>query len=105
MKKMKVIMQSKSGFTLIEMMIVLVIISILLLIVVPNVTKNQELANTKGCEATIELINTQVVAYQVEHNKLPASISELKTKNYIQSTECPGGTELKLVEGKVVIDD
>ncbi|PYZ95311.1 competence protein ComG [Salipaludibacillus keqinensis] len=97
---MKKIIRSSKGFTLIEMMIVLVIISILLLIVVPNLTKNQELASDKGCEATIELIKTQVVAYQIEHNKLPSSISELEG-DYVQSTTCPDGSKLILAGSEV----
>ncbi|WP_416149525.1 competence type IV pilus major pilin ComGC [Salipaludibacillus sp. HK11] len=83
------------------MMIVLVIISILLLIVVPNLTKNQELASNKGCEATIELIKTQVIAYQVEQNELPSSLSKLVSDGYVQSTKCPDGSELILEGDKV----
>lgn len=104
MKKIKVMIESNKGFTLIEMMIVLVIISILLLIVVPNLTKNQEVASQKGCEATIALINTQIVAYQIENNHLPASLSELEGV-YLQNTDCPDGTKLKLDGDKAVIDE
>ncbi|SER49980.1 competence type IV pilus major pilin ComGC [Salipaludibacillus aurantiacus] len=101
MNKFKKLLKGKSGFTLIEMMIVLVIISILLLIVVPNLTKNQEVASDKGCEATIEMIKTQVIAYQVEHNKLPATIDDLKGE-YVESTVCPDGSELRLSGDKVL---
>ncbi|WP_280768422.1 competence type IV pilus major pilin ComGC [Salipaludibacillus daqingensis] len=100
MNKLITFIRSKKGFTLIEMMIVLVIISILLLIVVPNLTKNQQLASDKGCEATMELISTQIIAYQVEMNKLPTSITELEG-SYVKKAECPDGTKLKLVGDKV----
>lgn len=42
-------MRNEKGFTLIEMMIVLFVISILLLITIPNVTKNQSSITEKGC--------------------------------------------------------
>ena len=44
------------GFTMIEMMIVLLIITVLLLIAVPNMVKNNHVAQSKGCEATIQLL-------------------------------------------------
>ncbi|WP_257821236.1 competence type IV pilus major pilin ComGC [Salipaludibacillus agaradhaerens] len=100
MKNVKSVLKSEGGFTLIEMMIVLVIISVLLLIVVPNLSKNQTVASDKGCEATIELIKTQVVAYQVENQKMPKSIDELKN-GYVERTTCPDGTELTLVGDQV----
>lgn len=101
---LKQMLKNQGGFTLIEMMIVLVIISILLLIVVPNMTKNQEIANEKGCEATIELIKSQVIAYQIEENKLPASIEEL-VPDYVTTTTCPDGTKLELSGDDVVISE
>lgn len=50
----------EQGFTLIEMMIVLLIISVLILIAIPNVTKHSKSIDEKGCAAyvnTIRLIN------------------------------------------------
>ena len=54
---MKKWLKLQKGFTLIEMLIVLMIISILLLIAVPNMSKNTKVANEKGCDATIDLFN------------------------------------------------
>ena len=47
-------MRNEKGFTLIEMMIVLFVISILLLITIPNVTKNQSSITEKGCEGLVK---------------------------------------------------
>ncbi len=90
------------GFTLIEMMIVLMIISVLLLIAVPNMTKNNAIAQDKGCEATIELLQAQVAAYQVEHRSLPSSLAVLVEKGYVQKVDCPNGEALKLSSDGVV---
>lgn len=70
----------------------------------PNLTKNQEVASQKGCEATIALVNTQIIAYQIENNHLPVSLSELEGV-YIQNADCPDGTKLRLDGDKAVIDD
>lgn len=97
------ILKKQRGFTLIEMMLVLVIISILLLIVVPNLTKNQELASEKGCEATIEMVKTQLIAYQIEHNSLPGSIADLEGE-YVDTVTCPDGTKLALDGQEVIVE-
>jgi competence protein ComGC len=52
-KKMKH-MKNEKGFTLIEMMIVMMIISILLIITIPNIAKHNSNINTKGCEAFVK---------------------------------------------------
>ena len=85
----------KNGFTLIEMLIVLMIISILLLIMIPNVTKHNETINSKGCQAYLKMTQAQVEAYQMEHddNTIP-TIAELKSDGYITQTKCPNGGEM-----------
>lgn len=94
--------KNNHAFTLIEMMIVLMVISILLLIAIPNMSKNNSIAQDKSCEATIDLLQAQVGAYQVEHNELPESLSTLKEFDYVETINCPNGTALLLTEeGKV----
>ena len=61
--------KNQKGFTLIEMMIVLLVISVLLVITVPNVTKNNSSINEKGCEAFINMVQGQVQAYELDDNK------------------------------------
>ncbi len=51
MKRVK----NEKGFTLIEMLVVLMVISILLIITVPNITKNQSSIQEKGCEAFVKM--------------------------------------------------
>lgn len=49
----------QKGFTLIEMMVVLLIISVLILIAIPNVTKHSATIDDKGCEAYINKIREE----------------------------------------------
>ncbi|MBU8908979.1 competence type IV pilus major pilin ComGC [Desertibacillus haloalkaliphilus] len=99
MKKLK----EQAAFTMIEMMIVLMIISILLLVAVPNMTKNNSVASSKGCEATIDLLQSQVGAYKIEENAELTDLTLLEDEKYVQRVECPDGTELELDDGIVVI--
>ncbi|MFG6494204.1 competence type IV pilus major pilin ComGC [Fictibacillus sp. UD] len=81
-------MKNEQGFTLIEMMIVLLIISVLMLIALPSMTKNNSLVKSLGCEATIDLVQGQVGAYEAEKNVLP-TIEDLFVNKYIDTKVCP----------------
>ena len=48
---MKKILRNEKGFTLVEMLIVLAVISVLVLLVVPNAVSILGTANEQGCEA------------------------------------------------------
>lgn len=95
---------NQSGFTMIEMLIVIVIISTLLLIAVPNMSKSNEVVNTKSCDVTKKLIEAQVLAYKVENDgELPASLEELEGV-YIDKAECPDKVQLELSEDGEVVE-
>ena len=51
MKKILKKFKKKDGFTLIEMLMVLFIIAILLILIIPNITKNIDTAKDKSSEA------------------------------------------------------
>lgn len=65
---MRKMLQNKKGFTLVELMIVVVIMGILVAVAVPvynTVTKN---ARTKSCKANISTISTNLSQYQMTGN-------------------------------------
>lgn len=98
------IVRNESGFTLIEMMVVMLIISILLIITIPNVTKHNANINKKGCEAFVRMVQSQVQSYEIEHdNEVPASINDLKTAGYLTISKCPDGkTEVQIADDGTV---
>lgn len=98
MKKKK-----EDGFTLIEMMIVLLVISVLLIITIPNITKNNSEINNKGCQAFIKMVQGQVQAYEIANNKLPVSLQELVSAGYLNEgeTHCPSGEAIIIANGIV----
>ncbi|MCG7345143.1 prepilin-type N-terminal cleavage/methylation domain-containing protein [Sporosarcina sp. ACRSL] len=96
------IVKEESGFTLIEMMIVLLIISVLVLIAIPNVTKHSKSIDDKGCKAYVKMVEGQVTAYKMEKHEYP-SLQELIDHDYLpDGAQCPDGTEILIAEdGKV----
>ncbi len=94
---------NEKGFTMIEMMIVLLVISVLLIITIPNITKNQSAINEKGCSAYTKMVQSQVQSYELANNKLPESLDVLVTEEYLNEgeTTCPTGETLVLIDGIV----
>lgn len=103
---MKRIIKSNHGFTLIEMMVVMLVISVLLVITIPNITKHNENINKKGCGAYKKMVEAQVQSFELEKGKYPASLDELITGGYLPQNAggCPGGkTKLSIgADGQVV---
>lgn len=99
MKKIK----KQAGFTLIEMLIVLLIISVLILISIPNVTKHFATIDEKGCKAYISMVQGQVEAYRVDFMAYP-TVEDLVVKGYLKENEtsCPNKEEIMITnEGEV----
>lgn len=106
------LIHNERGFTLIEMMIVLLIISILLMIAVPAMTKSNSVASQKTCEATKQLLQSQAAAYTLEHDgQEPKTIGDLA--KYVENIDshqtsntgytCPNGKVLVLSDQGEVI--
>ncbi|HSU80122.1 MAG TPA: competence type IV pilus major pilin ComGC [Candidatus Angelobacter sp.] len=104
MKRLKWFLTER-GFTMIEMMIVLLIISILLLIAVPNMTKSNAVVKQKSCEATVKLLQSEVAQYDMENTTPLANLSTLQTEGYVDQITCPDGGTLVLDNGIVTRED
>ncbi|MDQ0197317.1 competence type IV pilus major pilin ComGC [Neobacillus ginsengisoli] len=92
-------MKNEKGFTLIEMMIVMLIISVLLIITIPNITKHSSTINDKGCQAFIKMVQAQEQSFEMEKKRVPTGVDELITEGYLREDAkgCPNGkTEVKI---------
>ena len=58
---------NKKGFTLIEMIFCISVILVILLLVIPNVTSKNTVVKNKGCDAQIEVVNSQILLYEIEN--------------------------------------
>ncbi|MCK6257683.1 prepilin-type N-terminal cleavage/methylation domain-containing protein [Fictibacillus sp. KIGAM418] len=93
---------NEKGFTLIEMMIVLLIISVLLLIALPSMAKNLGVAKNLGCKATLDLVQGQVGAYEADKEEKLTDLDTLVAEGYVDTVKCPNGNVLELKGGTVV---
>ena len=70
------------AFTLIEMLVVLLIISILLLLFVPNLSKQKDSVKETGNAAVVKVVDSQAELYEMKNNKT-ASLAALVSEGQI----------------------
>ena len=88
MEKILKKLKKKDGFTLIEMLIVLFIIAILLILIIPNITKNIDTAKDKSSEAYEKTVQSQVTAYEINEKDSNVTFEKLVEKLF-----CDGPVE------------
>ena len=67
-------MKTQSGFTLVEILIVVVILGILAAIVIPQFTDASTEAKTSSLCSDLQTMRSQIELYKIQHNdKLPSS--------------------------------
>jgi prepilin-type N-terminal cleavage/methylation domain-containing protein len=63
---MKLKLSRNAGFTLVEIMIVVTIIGLLLVIAIPNFSKNRQLAQTNTCVSNLRVLDTVKQLWSME---------------------------------------
>lgn len=58
----------QKGFTLLEMLVVLFVISLLLLLFVPRIMEQRRIAEEKNNAAVVKVVETQIQLYEMEHD-------------------------------------
>jgi competence protein ComGC len=109
--KMKSYINNEDGFTLIEMLLVMLVITVLLLIMIPNVTKNSGVIGDKGCEALLSMVDAQIQTYKLDNGKGPEDMEDLNTEEYLGDKfvegelKCPNGEGVVIADGKAIKDE
>jgi general secretion pathway protein G len=86
-------MQAKRGFTLVEILIVVVILGILAAIVIPQFTQASTEAKTNSLCSDLQSLRSQVELYKVQHNDLVPLPEAAGTWNrMIYATDIDGAT-------------
>lgn len=92
----------KNGFTILEMMVVLLVMAVLLLVTIPNIRHKEEIIRTKGCEALVDIVNSQIMLFEIEENRTPNNVQEMIDLGYLQENqaECPDHRKVVIINGQ-----
>jgi prepilin-type N-terminal cleavage/methylation domain-containing protein len=93
---MKVSTNRKSGFTLVEIMIVVAIIGLLAAIAIPNFVKARTASQKNSCIANLKQIDGAKATWALENKKVntdvPVDSDLFGSTAYVRETPtCPGG--------------
>lgn len=94
----------KNGFTLLEMVVVLLIVSALFLLTIPNVSKVITSVDNKACNALTKVVDSAIVQFKLEWGRYPNSMNDLYSAGYIDENQmkCSNGNTLSIEDGHCV---
>ena len=92
----------KKGFTLLEMILVVSVLSILFLLSVPSIQKVLSTVDEKGCKALLKVVDAAIVQYRLETGILPDDVYDLIDHGYLSDSqiECTNGKQILIVSGE-----
>ena len=85
------------------MLLVLLIISLLLILIIPNIAKQTSHIQSTGCDAQVKMVNSQIEAYALKHNRNPSNIDDLVSDGFKRRTKtCKSGQTISIANGEAV---
>jgi len=87
---------SRGGFTLIEIMVVVIIIGILATLVIANVGPQGDIAKEKTTNSMLAQVASQIEMFKINHGRYPDSLDDLtQSPNWVKPGAYPQGGYLR----------
>jgi general secretion pathway protein G len=88
-------MHARRGFTLVELMIVVLILGALAAIAIPRIVGGANTAKINACKTNVDILNSQLELYYANEDSWPTTLAGLTSDaNYFPDSApaCPFGT-------------
>lgn len=90
----------RKAFTLIEVLTTLFIISLLLLLILPNLNRVREQADNKQAQAMVQMVQGQIELYRDEHGEKEVTLEKLlQNEKYLNQAQ---GHRVKQLNIKII---
>lgn len=87
------------------MLLVLLVISILIIVIIPNIAKQSDKVQTTGCNAQVKMVQGQIESYKLENGITPNSIADLVPEFLKETqTKCKNGKVIQIINGEAVAE-
>ena len=96
-------MRINKGFTLVELLVVVLILGALAAIAIPRISQSAETAKINACNTNVDLINSQIELYYANTGDWPEKLDDIvKNEDYFPDgpPECPLGDPYSYDNGK-----
>ncbi|MGN1399595.1 MAG: competence type IV pilus major pilin ComGC [Erysipelotrichaceae bacterium] len=94
----------KKGFTVLEMILVLSVITVIVLLTVPNIAQKKRVINEVGCQGLLQVVNSQILLYELDGKKAE-DIQQLVSEGLMNEnqTTCPDGRKIIIKDGQAIL--
>ena len=83
--------RSSLGFTLVEILIVVIILGILAAIVIPQFTNASNNARSSSVQSTLQTVRSQIELYKIQHSDTPPALASMWT-GMVNASNTTGAT-------------